>query len=53
VGQDITRSIATINDDLSINIAEGMEINGSDFNADTTKARRFQILDNGLIEQDY
>jgi hypothetical protein len=53
VGQDITRSIATINDDLSINIAEGIEINGGDFNADTTKARRFQILDNGLLEQDY
>jgi hypothetical protein len=53
VGQNITRSIATINDDLAINIAEGMEINGADFNPDTTKARRFQILDNGLIEQDY
>jgi hypothetical protein len=53
VGQDIARSIATINDDLSINIAEGIEINGGDFNADTTKARRFQILDNGLLEQDY
>jgi hypothetical protein len=53
VGQDISRSIATINDDLAINIAEGMEINGGDFNADTTKARRFQILDNGLIEQEY
>jgi hypothetical protein len=53
VGQDITRSIATINDDLAINIAEGMEINGGDFNADTTKARRYQIVDNGLIEQDY
>jgi hypothetical protein len=53
VGQDITRSIATINDDLSINIAEGMESNNGDFNADTTKARRFQILDNGLLEQDY
>jgi hypothetical protein len=53
VGQDITRSIATINEDLSINIAEGVEINGSEFNADTTKARRFQIQENGLIEQEY
>jgi hypothetical protein len=53
IGQDISRSIATINDDLSINIAEGMEVNGGDFNADTTKARRFQIAENGLIEQDY
>jgi hypothetical protein len=53
IGQDISRSIATINDDLSINIAEGMEVNGGDFNADTTKARRFQIAENGLIEQEY
>jgi hypothetical protein len=53
VGQNITRSIATINDDFAINIAEGVEINGSDFSADSTKARRFQILENGLIEQEY
>jgi hypothetical protein len=53
VGQNITRSIATINEDLSINIAEGTEINGSDFNPDATKARRFQILDSGLIDQEY
>jgi hypothetical protein len=42
VGQDIARSIA-----------EGVEVNGGDFNADTTKARRFQIAENGLIEQEY
>ncbi len=53
VGQDIMRSIATIDGDLSINIAEGMEINGGDFNADATKTRRFQILESGLIEQEY
>jgi hypothetical protein len=53
VGQDITRTIATINEDLAINIAEGMEVSGGDFNADATKARRFQILESGLIEQEY
>jgi hypothetical protein len=53
VGQDILRSIATIDPDLAINIAEGMEINGGDFNADATKTRRFQILESGLIEQEY
>jgi hypothetical protein len=53
VGQDIVRSIATIDSDLAINIAEGMEINGGDFNADATKTRRFQILESGLIEQEY
>jgi hypothetical protein len=53
VGQDIMRSIATIDADLAINIAEGMEINGGDFNADATKTRRFQILESGLIEQEY
>ena len=53
VGQNITRSIATINEDLAINIAEGMEIAGGDFSADATKARRFQIGENGLIEQEY
>jgi hypothetical protein len=53
VGQDIVRSIATIDNDLAINIAEGMEINGGDFNADATKTRRFQILESGLIEQEY
>jgi hypothetical protein len=52
-GQDIARSIATIDADLAINIAEGVEVNGGDFNADTTKARRFQIAENGLIEQEY
>jgi hypothetical protein len=53
VGQDILRSIATIDGDLAINIAEGMEINGGDFNADATKTRRFQILESGFIEQEY
>jgi hypothetical protein len=53
VGQDILRSIATIDTDLAINIAEGMEISGGDFNADATKTRRFQILESGLIEQEY
>ena len=53
VGQNISRSIATINEDLAINIAEGMEIAGGDFSADATKARRFQIGENGLIEQEY
>lgn len=53
VGQDITRIIATIAEDLAINVAEGMEVSGGDFDADTTKARRFQILESGLIEQEY
>ena len=53
VGQNISRSIATIHEDLAISIAEGIELSNGDFDPDTTKARRFQILDNGLIEQEY
>ena len=52
-GQDITRVIATIEEDLAINVAEGMEVSGGDFNADSTKARRFQIMESGLIDQEY
>lgn len=53
VENDVKLSIAVINIDFSINIAEGLETRGGDFNADATKARRFQILENGLIEQEY
>ena len=53
VERNISRSIATIHEDLAISIAEGMELSNGDFDPDTTKARRFQILDNGLIEQEY
>ena len=35
LGQNITRSIATINEDLAINIAEGMEIAGGAIDAVT------------------
>lgn len=52
VGNSVKLIIALIKEDLSIHIAEGVE-QGAEYDADSTKIRRFEILDNGRIEQDY
>ena len=52
-GQDVKRIIATINSDFSIVVAEGLETTGADYVADSTKTHRYEILESGIIEQDY
>ena len=39
--------------DRAIFIAEGAATEGEDYDPNSTKARRFEILPNGRIEQDY
>ena len=53
VGQAVKRILAFIKEDFSIQIAEGIEETGKEYVADSTKTHRFEILDNGRIEQDY
>jgi hypothetical protein len=49
----VKRIAAIIKEDLSIFLAEGIEETGTDYDADASKVRHFQILDTGLIEQEY
>ena len=53
VGNAVKLIVAFIKEDLSINIVEGLESQGESYDADTSKVRRFEILENGRIEQDY
>jgi hypothetical protein len=52
-GNKVKRTIATIDENHAIFIAEGTEVAGIDYEADTSKVRRFEILESGKIEQDY
>lgn len=53
VGKAVKRILAFFKEDFSIQIAEGIEEVGKEYIADSTKTHRFEILDNGRIEQDY
>ncbi len=53
VGNAVKLIVAFIKEDLSIHLVEGLENQGEDYIADTSKARRFEILESGRIEQDY
>ena len=53
VGNAVKRIVAIINEDLTIHAAEGIAESESGYNADASKIRRYQILDNGQIEQEY
>lgn len=53
VDNAVKRIAAIIKEDLTIHAAEGIEETGKEYVADSSKVKRFQILDNGRIEQDY
>jgi hypothetical protein len=53
VDNAVKRSVAIIKEDLSIDVAEGVSETGVEYTAETSKAKRFSILDTGHIEQDY
>lgn len=53
VGNAVKRIVAIVKEDLTVHSAEGIEEGGQDYDADSTKVKKFAILDNGRIEQDY
>lgn len=53
VGNAVKRIAAIIKEDLTIHTAEGIEETGKEYEADSSKAKKYQMLDNGRIEQDY
>jgi hypothetical protein len=53
VGNTVIHTLATIDEKHAIIAAEGSAFEGEEYEASRTKAKRFQILENGLIEQEY
>ena len=53
IGAAVQHTLATIDEKLAIFVAEGAATEGEDYDPNSTKARRFEILPNGRIEQDY
>jgi hypothetical protein len=53
VGDQLRHTVATIDETNAIFIAEGTNTEGGDYEANSTTAKRFQILESGLIEQEY
>lgn len=53
IGNAVKRIVAIIKEGLTIHSAEGIEETGKEYIADSTKVQRFEILENGRIEQDY
>ena len=53
VGNAVKRIVAFVKEDFTIHVAEGVEDSALSYNADSTKVRRFEMLENGRIEQDY
>ena len=53
VGNAVKRIVATIFEDFSIVTAEGVEEKNVDYIADSSQTHRYEILENGRIEQDY
>jgi hypothetical protein len=53
VDNGVKRIAAIIKEDLSVFVAEGVAEDGKEYDADASKVRRFQILDSGLIEQEF
>ncbi len=53
IGDAVQHSLATIDEKLAIFVAEGAATEGGDYDPNSTKTHRFEILENGRIEQDY
>jgi hypothetical protein len=53
VGNQLRHTIATIDETNAIFIAEGTDTEGGDYDANSTTARRFQIVESGIIEQEW
>ncbi|MBL7814928.1 MAG: hypothetical protein JNL70_07960 [Saprospiraceae bacterium] len=52
-GDAVQHILATIDEKLAIFVAEGAATEGEDYDPNSTKTHRFEILPNGRIEQDY
>ena len=53
VGNAVKHTLATIDEKNTIFIAEGEVTEGVDYDPNSTKTKRFEVLENGRIEQDY
>ena len=53
VDQAVQHTLATIDEKNVIFVAEGAATEGGQYDPNVTKTRRFEILENGRIEQDY
>ncbi len=53
IGSAVQHTLATIDEKMAIFVAEGAATEGEDYDPNVTKARRYEILPNGRIEQDY
>lgn len=53
INNAVKRIVAFLKEDFTIHSAEGVEESGKEYVADSTKVKRYEILDNGRIEQDY
>ena len=52
-GDAVQHTLAIIDEKMAIFVAEGAATEGDDYDPNATKARRYEILPNGRIEQDY
>ena len=53
MGDEVLHTLATIDEKLTILVAMGAITEGGDYDPNATKTHRFEILENGRIEQDY
>lgn len=53
IGDKVHHTLATIDENNVIFIAEGAATEGGDYDPNSTKTKRFEILKNGRIEQEY
>ena len=53
IADTVQHTIATIDEKLVIFVAEGAATEGGEYDPNSTKTHRFEILENGRIEQDY
>ena len=53
IGDAVQHTLATIDEKFAIFVAEGAATGGGDYDPNSTKTHRFEILENGRIEQDY
>ena len=53
MGDEVLHTLATIDEKLTIFVAMGAITEGGEYDPNATKTHRFEILENGRIEQDY
>ena len=53
IGDAVQHTLATIDEKLAIFVAAGAVTEGEDYDPNSTKTHRFELLENGRIDQDY